>query len=173
MDNQQGPTVLHRDFCSMLCGSLDGRGVRGRMGTCICMAEYLCCPLGITDSMDMSQWTPGVGDGQGGLACCNSWGCRVRHDWATELNWTETITALLISYTSIQNKKFFLKKVTTATTVYFMHFLYSCCVLPPHLMWTHPKFHDSVLCLPFSFFILPQRPSLLPLSGSLYEEVET
>ena len=21
------------------------------------------------------QWTPGVGDGQGGLACCNSWGC--------------------------------------------------------------------------------------------------
>ena len=21
-------------------------------------------------------WTPGVGDGQGGLACCNSWGCK-------------------------------------------------------------------------------------------------
>ena len=33
--------------------------------------------------------TLGVGDGQGGLACCNSWDCRVRHDWATELNWTE------------------------------------------------------------------------------------
>ena len=33
-------------------------------------------------------WTPGVGDGQGGLACCSSWGCRVGHDWATELNWT-------------------------------------------------------------------------------------
>ena len=30
-------------------------------------------------------WTPGVGDGQGGLACCSSWGHRVRHDWATEL----------------------------------------------------------------------------------------
>ena len=29
----------------------------------------------------------GVGDGQGGLACCSSWGCRVRHDWVTELNW--------------------------------------------------------------------------------------
>ena len=38
-----------------------------------------------------SEWTPGVGDGQGGLACCSSWGSqRVRHDWATELNWTET-----------------------------------------------------------------------------------
>ena len=35
------------------------------------------------------EWTPGVGDGQGGLACCNSWGRRVGHDWATELNWTE------------------------------------------------------------------------------------
>ena len=33
-------------------------------------------------------WTPGVGDGQGGLACCGSWGHRVGQDWATELNWT-------------------------------------------------------------------------------------
>ena len=31
-----------------------------------------------------SEWTPGVGDGQGGLACCDSWGRRVGHDWATE-----------------------------------------------------------------------------------------
>ena len=30
-------------------------------------------------------WTPGVGDGQGGLVCCGSWGQRVRHDWVTEL----------------------------------------------------------------------------------------
>ena len=25
-------------------------------------------------------WTPAVGDGQGGLACCGSWGHRVGHD---------------------------------------------------------------------------------------------
>jgi len=42
-----------------------------------------------------AQWTwiwvnSGVGDGQGGLACCSSWGRRVRHDRATELNWTES-----------------------------------------------------------------------------------
>jgi len=36
-----------------------------------------------------SEWTPGIGDGQGGLVCCDSWGRRVRHIWATELNWTE------------------------------------------------------------------------------------
>ena len=31
-------------LCSMLCGSLDGRGVWGKMDTCICMAESLFCP---------------------------------------------------------------------------------------------------------------------------------
>ena len=31
----------------------------------------------------------GVADGQGNLACCNQWECRVGHDWATEMNWTE------------------------------------------------------------------------------------
>ena len=32
---------------------------------------------GITDSMDHeSEGTPGVGDGQGGLACCSPWGCK-------------------------------------------------------------------------------------------------
>ena len=39
MDNEQVPTVQHRELSSMLCGSLDGRGVWGRMDTCICMAE--------------------------------------------------------------------------------------------------------------------------------------
>jgi len=33
------------------------------------------------------EWTSGNGDGQGGLVCCDSWGRRVAHDWATELNW--------------------------------------------------------------------------------------
>ena len=31
----------HMEFCSMLCGRLDGRGVWGRMDICICMAESL------------------------------------------------------------------------------------------------------------------------------------
>ena len=33
-------------------------------------------------------WTPGVGDGQGGLACCGSWG-RKESDMTEQLNWTE------------------------------------------------------------------------------------
>ena len=33
-------------------------------------------------------WTPGVGDGQGGLACGGSWGCK-QSDTTERLNWTE------------------------------------------------------------------------------------
>ena len=31
------------ELCSILCGSLDGRGVLGRKATCTCMAESLFC----------------------------------------------------------------------------------------------------------------------------------
>ena len=34
-------------------------------------------------------WTPGVGDGQGGLACCGSWGHK-ESDITEWLNWTDT-----------------------------------------------------------------------------------
>ena len=33
-------------------------------------------------------WTPGVGDGQGGLECCGSWGHK-ESDMTERLNWTE------------------------------------------------------------------------------------
>ena len=45
MDNQHGPTIQQKELCSILCGSLDGRRVWGRMDTCTCMAELLCCAL--------------------------------------------------------------------------------------------------------------------------------
>ena len=37
------------------------------------------------------EWIPGVGDGQGGLGVLWFMGSqRVRHDWATDLNWTDS-----------------------------------------------------------------------------------
>ena len=36
------------------------------------------------------EWTPGVGDGQGVLVCCNSWG-RKESDTTESLSWTELI----------------------------------------------------------------------------------
>ena len=40
-----------------------------------------------------SEWSPGVGDGQGGLACCDSWG-RKESDTTEWLYWTEHIEQL-------------------------------------------------------------------------------
>ena len=36
------------------------------------------------------EWTPGIGDGQGGPACCNSWGHK-ESDMTERLNWTELV----------------------------------------------------------------------------------
>ena len=37
-----------------------------------------------------SQWIPGGGDGQGGLACCDSWGCK-ESDTTERLIWSDLI----------------------------------------------------------------------------------
>ena len=44
-------------------------------------------------------WTLGVGDGQGGLACCGSWGCK---ELDTTSDWTElSIPVLKINFREI------------------------------------------------------------------------
>ena len=43
-----------------------------------------------------SQWTPGVGNEQGGLACCNLWG-RKELDMTERLIWSDLICILNIS----------------------------------------------------------------------------
>ena len=42
---------------------------------------------GITNGHE-SGWSPGVGDGQGGLACCSSWSHK-ESDTTERLNWTD------------------------------------------------------------------------------------
>ena len=59
---------------------LGGIGVRRRRGR-----QRMIWLDGITDSMDMSLSELGVGDGQGGLVCCNSWG-RKESDTTERLN---------------------------------------------------------------------------------------
>ena len=44
-----------------------------------------------------SEWTPGAGDGQGGLVCCDSWGHK-ESDTTERLNWTE-LTEWLVTET--------------------------------------------------------------------------
>ena len=57
---------------TLMLGKIGGRRRKGR--------QRIRWLDGITDSMDMGLGGLGVGDGQGGLACCDSWGHRVRHD---------------------------------------------------------------------------------------------
>ena len=59
------------------------------------------------------EWTPGDGDGQGALACCNSWGHRVRHDWATELSWTEVLKSSCLPSGKYSMRYWFLSRNTT------------------------------------------------------------
>ena len=63
---------------TLMLGKIEGRKRRGwqRM-------------VGWHDRPDRHEFEQalGVAAGQGGLACGSPWGCRVRHDWATELNW--------------------------------------------------------------------------------------
>ena len=63
---------------TLMLGGIGGRRRRGR--------QRMRWLDGITDSE--SEWTPVVGDGQGGLACCDSWS-RKESDTTEQLNGTE------------------------------------------------------------------------------------
>ena len=49
-------------------------------------------------------WTPGIGDGQGGLAYCGSWGHK-ESDTAEWLNWTEEANMKIRVKTHISRRK--------------------------------------------------------------------
>ena len=59
-------------------------------------------------------WTPGVGDGQGGLACCSSWG--LKESYTTQrLNWTESNNCISLITTEFS--------VFLATEILWVEFL--------------------------------------------------
>ena len=57
---------------TLMLGKTEGRSRRGRQVEMVGWHQRL--------NGHESEQARGIGDGQGGLACCDSWGRRVRHD---------------------------------------------------------------------------------------------
>ena len=68
-------------------------------------------------------WTPGVDNGQGGLACCNSWG-RKESDTTEQLIWSDLIF-IYSELSSLFDSVLWFTKVLNFYKVQFMFFF--CC----------------------------------------------
>ena len=78
------------------------------------------------------EWTPGAVDGQGGLACCYSWG-RKESDTTEWLNWVQWLEALLSQHSQL----------------YFPVMSFSFSVFPA----LPPLIHVAALPSPENFFV--------------------
>ena len=65
---------------TLMLGKFEGRRIRGW--------QRMRWLEGITDSTDMNLSKLRADNGQGGLACCSTWGCK-ELDTTEQLNWTE------------------------------------------------------------------------------------
>ena len=79
---------------TLMLGKIEGRRRRGRQRMRMVGWHHWLDGHGF-------GWTPGVGDGQGGLACCGSWGHK-ESDMTEWLNWSElNWSSIRTSYTII------------------------------------------------------------------------
>ena len=80
---------------TLMLGKIEGRRRRGR--------QRMRWLDGITDWDGHGfGWTPGVGDGQGGVACCSLWGHK-ESDMTEQLNWTELNYVRIKTETNLQH----------------------------------------------------------------------
>ena len=102
------------------------------------------------------EWTQQVGDGQGGLACCSSWGCK-ELDMTEQLNWTELSTFWFISDFMIWSwwmpVLYFFAHIFSVTTFYI-----DLCVKHrlKNLIILFFNLHNP-LGRAYQYFILPMR----------------
>ena len=72
-------------------------------------------------------WTPGVGDGQGGLACCDSWGLK-ESDTTERLNWTDWYScAIFLKWHVLQLMASYIQMKCDLLTSFSLS-CYLCCL---------------------------------------------
>ena len=130
-----------------------------------------------------SEWTPGVGDGQGGLTCCNSWGHK-ESDTTERLNWTElntyitsflTLPLLLLSHLSRLSHSTMLGSlyyIATSQLVQFRCSVGSNSLRPHRLQHARPPCPSPPpeVCpssCPLYRWCLQKSHSMMPSSSSL------
>ena len=112
-------------------------------------------------------WTPGVGDGQGGLACCSPWG-RKESDTTEQLNWTELnwCLAFLDFWQSVQTNIWChllrLPEMTSLPTVFVCTFVLLLCfglskIYYIGLLEIHRRYSQKVSQLSLVSLILEQN----------------
>ena len=98
-------------------------------------------------------WTiPGVGDGQGNLACCSPWGCKESNttEW---LNWTESVPA---PWSQLRKSMYDRQRPEPCR-------LYVVTWLTPHTLNLHWPFITSKSCVIFCKFLNLSVPEILHL----------
>ena len=88
------------------------------------------------------EWTPGVGDGRGGLMCCDSWGHKDGQVWATKLNWTEDSYKLWMMIT--------VRKIR----ILEHHNHFNCETLPTRFLSVYCLYVFTELFLSFSSYVM-------------------
>ena len=111
-----------------------------------------------------SQWTPGVGFGQGGLACCDSWG-RKELDMTERLNWTETWRNNQILKTKSDTNTHVLEAEVRQQLI--LHLAFDTVVQLPALMWAVAALCVSLRLIPSASQLLCECMSSGTPSGAL------
>jgi len=91
-------------------------------------------------------WTPGVDDGQGGLACCDSWGHK-ESDMTEQLNWTQWSKFISLQVDIQLSCHHLLKRLFSPNSVVLAHFIRN----QDTIEWT------------LSFILLISLASLMPV----------
>ena len=108
-------------------------------------------------------WTPGVDDGQGGLACCSPWDHK-ESDMTEWLNWTELIQWPNFQVVPIIYLIAFLSESGFNQNLLIVLFMWIAVVQSLSCVWLFATPWTAACQAPLSFTISQSFPKLIPLS---------